>query len=457
MTEFKRTTQAVDEIEALVQSLLDGTNGDLQHLGELIGKTGATVEKLSRKAAETDPTRQTYGPQMREKVNLLAERWASVGGLARDVLTQRGGHVVAPVEGDTGPPPPPRPVQSAVLWQPPQAPATAASTAAPMGAVTAPSQPSAAERRERAAAAAERRSQPSTASQPVQPSQSSGSARQPVPVVARMDSLMHLVHCVFVGHGYQNEHNEDRSGLHKLRYIHERKQAILAVYVPLQQHLVTYVTIDGSSDSPIKATVQVGMPVAAVQAKIDYLLLYPLLYRQCLPTLESTPPEALFGSLCGLSIPALASLGCTCRSMSASVLNDDLVWLRVALSLAPSRELQAELAAVKRREENGEALPQGIYKGMVRTEVRRLRREAEEEQRRRREDALARQRLRDPLLLEPPRRPQPGFPGLGGNRPIIIGGPHDLDPRGFGGRPNPFGGGGMGGGGGFGGFGPRFH
>lgn len=27
-------------IEALVQSLLDGTNGDLQHLGELIGKTG---------------------------------------------------------------------------------------------------------------------------------------------------------------------------------------------------------------------------------------------------------------------------------------------------------------------------------------------------------------------------------------------------------------------------------
>jgi hypothetical protein len=71
MTEFKRTTQAVDEffscthgaccairafvsnpgrdtsyhkpnlrIEALVQSLLDGTNGDLQHLGELIGKTG---------------------------------------------------------------------------------------------------------------------------------------------------------------------------------------------------------------------------------------------------------------------------------------------------------------------------------------------------------------------------------------------------------------------------------
>lgn len=29
---------------------------------------------------------------------------------------------------------------------------------------------------------------------------------------SRMDSLMHLVHCVFVGHGYQNEHNEDSKG-----------------------------------------------------------------------------------------------------------------------------------------------------------------------------------------------------------------------------------------------------
>lgn len=29
---------------------------------------------------------------------------------------------------------------------------------------------------------------------------------------SRMDSLMHLVHCVFVGHGYQNERNEDSKG-----------------------------------------------------------------------------------------------------------------------------------------------------------------------------------------------------------------------------------------------------
>ena len=45
---------------------------------------------------------------------------SQVGGLARDVLTQRGGHVVAPA-GDSAPPPAPRPVQSALLWQPPQA------------------------------------------------------------------------------------------------------------------------------------------------------------------------------------------------------------------------------------------------------------------------------------------------------------------------------------------------
>eukprot|EP00434_Breviolum_minutum_P036406 symbB.v1.2.032253.t1/scaffold3727.1/size51393/6 len=273
-----------------------------------------------------------------------------------------------------------------------------------------------------------------------------GSEGQPTPVVSRMDELMNLVHCVFVGHGYQRESKEENSGIHKLHYAHEQKQSLRAVYVPLQKHLVTYVSIDGFNDSPTKATVQVGMPVAAVQAKIDYLLLYPLLYRQCLPTLESTPPEALFGLLCGLAIPALASLGRTCRSMSSSVLQDDLVWLRVAMSLPQSPELEGELAALKRREQKGQALPKGIYKGVVRTEVRRLRREAEEE-RRRKQESLARQRgLRDPLMMEPPRRPRPGFPGLGGGRPFMVGGDYDLDPRGLGGRPNPFGGG-MGGGG----------
>ncbi|CAE7264556.1 DEGP10 [Symbiodinium natans] len=74
MTEFKRTAQAVDET------------------------LGPTMEKLSRKAAETDPARQTYGPQMREKIIALADRWTSVGGLARDVLAAKGGSVVAAME-----------------------------------------------------------------------------------------------------------------------------------------------------------------------------------------------------------------------------------------------------------------------------------------------------------------------------------------------------------------------
>lgn len=71
-----------------------------------------------------DWRRFTPGPTFRTFRNHrrgAASNMSQVGGLARDVLTQRGGHVVAPVEGDTGPPPPPRPVQSAVLWQPPQA------------------------------------------------------------------------------------------------------------------------------------------------------------------------------------------------------------------------------------------------------------------------------------------------------------------------------------------------
>ncbi|CAJ1365888.1 unnamed protein product, partial [Effrenium voratum] len=181
-----------------------------------------------------------------------------------------------------------------------------------------------------------------------------------------MDALMHLVHGVFVGHGFEREENEDRHGIYRLRYVHQQKPPIVVVYVPLQRHLVTYVSLEGSND-PIKATVQIGMPVPAVQAKIDYLLLYPLLYRQNLPTLTSTPPEALFGSICCLSMPAMAALGATCRGMATSVLEDDLVWLRVVMTL-PSRQVQDELASLKQREENGEVVPNGAYKIMVRTE-----------------------------------------------------------------------------------------
>ena len=45
------------------------------HFGWPLGHTWPNL--LFRNFAK-DPTRQTYGPQMREKVNLLAERWASV-------------------------------------------------------------------------------------------------------------------------------------------------------------------------------------------------------------------------------------------------------------------------------------------------------------------------------------------------------------------------------------------
>ena len=46
-----------------------------------------------------------------------------------------------------------------------------------------------------------------------------------------------------------------------------------------------------------------------------------------------------------------------CEFMVVSV-TKDLVWLRVAMSLPQSRELEGELAALKRREQNGQAPPE---------------------------------------------------------------------------------------------------
>lgn len=381
---------------------------------------------------------------MREKVLALAERWATVGGLARDVLSARGGNVVMASEEAAAPPPPPRP-QSSVLWQPPQAEAQRSmptSSAAPAPVVAAPTQ---SERRARAAAAAESRAKGGSSSiiaetAPVAP-------KLPQPVVARMDALIHVVHCVFVGHGYTSEEKQECCGHYRLLYAHDHKPPIRVTYVPLQRHLVTYAA-SMQFDNPLKATVQVGMPAAAVQAKIDYLLLYPLLYRQCVPMLTATPPEALFGFICCLSIPALSAVSSTCRSLSSSIMDDDIVWLRVVLSLPQSQHIQQELDALRKRESNGEAIPRGAYRNLVRTEVQRARREAETAQRRRQEALAERGRLREGLLQ--PRRPQ--MPG--GGFPFVIGGPHDLEPPGFRPPPNPF----RGGGGGFGGgFGPRFH
>eukprot|EP00931_Biecheleriopsis_adriatica_P105037 TRINITY_DN79638_c0_g1_i1.p1 TRINITY_DN79638_c0_g1~~TRINITY_DN79638_c0_g1_i1.p1 ORF type:complete len:497 (-),score=101.11 TRINITY_DN79638_c0_g1_i1:7-1497(-) len=493
MTEFKRTTQAIEEIEGLVQVLLSGGEAEeVQRLGKLVGDTGPVVEKLSRKAAETDPHKQTYGPGMREKIRVMAEKWLSVDSLARDVLAQRGGSVAEPSEPGPAPPPPRPPSTGSVLWQPPQSatavPATASTSSSPQhrsaggGVSGGQSTPASNEERRRlAAAAAEARMGGGTSSSggkdssngaaesastslaatsalsaQQQPQSGAASSSQPLPLVARMDALLHLVHCVFVGHGFSKVDDGSvfagTDGPLRLQYRHDQEPSICVTYLPVQRYLITYVSIEGLEATPAKASVQVGMPAAAVQAKIDYLLVYPILYRKCLPTLESVPNEPLFMFFCGLSIPSLAAAGCTSRSISVAIFDDDILWYRIVMSLPQSPQLSQALESAKKAQERGEALPRGAYRLMARTEVKRARTEAEEMRRRREEAELMRRQMRDPLMVQPPRRPGvPGFPGGLG-----IGGPNDLFPGGGfgplgGGRRDPFGGRGGFGGGGFGG------
>lgn len=457
-----------------MQRLLDaGSSDDVQRLGTLVGEITPVVDKLSRKAAESDPNKQTYGPAMREKVRALAEKWATVGCLARDVLQQRGGAVIEPPESLSGGPPPPAPLPStgSVLWQPPRASSEASAPSAAShriigggtqlsGGTTGGSSPlSNEERRRRAAAAAEARlsgsgsspSQQATSSQAgsgsttaVAAASSSASPSQPMPVVARMDALLHLVHCVFVGHGFSNTQagSETGAGPFRLRYTHESRPSICVTYVPVHRHLMTYASLEGTPEAPAKAAVQVGMPAAAVQAKIDYLLLYPLLYRRCLPALPDIPPETLFLSLCNLAIPSLAKAGTTCRALSAGIFENDLLWYRVVLALPQSPQLAAALESTKQAEQRGEMLPRGAYRRMARDEVRSARERAEEMRRRREAEEAMQRRLRDPLMVQPPRRPQfpsgPGFPGMvGGPNDIMPGG--GFGPLGGGGRMDPFG------------------
>merc|ERR1740139_535204 len=111
MTEFSRTKAAVDEIEKLVQVAVDGgPRGEAERLSKMVGETGPVVAKLYRKASETDPAKQLYGPKKRQEVLDLAERWASIESLARDVLQQRGIEVGPAPEGLAPPPPAPRAV-----------------------------------------------------------------------------------------------------------------------------------------------------------------------------------------------------------------------------------------------------------------------------------------------------------------------------------------------------------
>eukprot|EP00419_Tripos_fusus_P009208 CAMPEP_0172661798 /NCGR_PEP_ID=MMETSP1074-20121228/4951_1 /TAXON_ID=2916 /ORGANISM="Ceratium fusus, Strain PA161109" /LENGTH=162 /DNA_ID=CAMNT_0013477625 /DNA_START=119 /DNA_END=603 /DNA_ORIENTATION=+ len=119
MTEFKRTTENVDEIERLVQSVVEGGEAtEVQRLSQLVGNTIPVIQKLRNKAEETDPVKQTYGPQMREKVRGLVARWEAMEGLARDVLQQQGSDV-APVGSQVPPLATERPLSSAQVEAPP--------------------------------------------------------------------------------------------------------------------------------------------------------------------------------------------------------------------------------------------------------------------------------------------------------------------------------------------------
>jgi len=508
MTEFKRTVQAVDEIEQLIQRVMDsGGPAAVQQLSQSVGNTLPTIGKLRQKASETDPVKQTYGPQMREKVRALLARWDTIESLARDVLQQQGANVAAPNMPEQLPPPPaPAPPSLSTPWVPPRAaaapaPAQATGTLAATPAAQSPAGGTATRadgpsRRELAARAAEARLQGGTAERPAPVAHSSGGGQAsaastpatasslassagaaskpstvqvqpPVPRVVRMDALLHLVHCVFLGHGFTRGDSgtdaraEEQAALPqgpgpvRVRYEHRSHKAITAMYVPVQSHLVVYASQDGAEAGapPGRASVQLGMPAQAVQAKVDYLLLYPLVYRQCLPTMPSLPPEVCFSVLANLAIPALAVVGFASRSLKASVFDDDVLWWRVLVALPPSsygKSAVEEAAAARRR---GEAVKAGTYRRLVREEVERARAEALERRMRREAEARMREQLRDPLLVQPPRQPRPFPGGLGG---MVIGGPDDLAPGG-GFLPGPFGGGHGGrrpfggGGGGFGG------
>mmetsp|Transcript_2992 Transcript_2992/g.7104 ORF Transcript_2992/g.7104 Transcript_2992/m.7104 type:complete len:544 (-) Transcript_2992:149-1780(-) len=492
MTEFKRTLQAVEDIERLVQTVLDGGSAeDVQRLSQLVGETGPVVEKLRAKASEADPNKRTYGPQMCEKVLSLAGRWDSIQSLARDVLQQRGTTVAAPPPAALPPPPPAPPSLGSTVWRPPASEAVPREPAPRLPPASAASQADGLSRRELAARAAEARfgrgsdsraqgssAAPSSSPGPMEvdagaarerstPSGAIGASTvapaQTIPVVARMEALMHLVHCVFLGHGFSRAEGEGSSGeawkgpgTACVRYVHKDRPTITTTYVPVQRHLIVYACSEGVQDNPSRATVQLGMAAQSVQAKVDYLLVYPLIYRQCVPTLPTLPPEVCFSVLASVSLPALAALGATSRSLKAAAFEDDTLWWQVLLALPRSDRLRAALDATLGERPRGEALPAAASRRLVREEVERLRADTEERRRREEEAERLRRELRDPLQMGPPRRPRPFPGGFGGN---MIGGPDDIMPGGGIFPPGPFGGGGggMGGrrpfGGGGGGFG----
>jgi len=272
-----------------------------------------------------------------------------------------------------------------------------------------------------------------------------------------MDALLHLVHCVFLGHGFQRQDGSgngvqpsvENGGMFRVSYVHESHKPVTATYVPVQNHLVVYAAPQGAEGAPMRVSVQIGMPAQSVQAKVDYLLLYPLTSCQCLPSLATLPTEVCFSFLTNLALPAMKAVGCASRGLKSAVFEDDILWWRVLLALPQSSQLLEAQARVRELEQRGQALPAGLCMQLVRDEVARVRREVEEQKQRREAERRMRERMRDqmrdPLMVQPPRQP-PRNP-FGGN---IIGGDRDLMPGGGflpGGPRRPFGGGG----GGFGG------
>eukprot|EP00746_Dinoflagellata_sp_MGD_P018034 gnl/MRDRNA2_/MRDRNA2_141740_c0_seq1.p1 gnl/MRDRNA2_/MRDRNA2_141740_c0~~gnl/MRDRNA2_/MRDRNA2_141740_c0_seq1.p1 ORF type:complete len:269 (+),score=51.15 gnl/MRDRNA2_/MRDRNA2_141740_c0_seq1:107-808(+) len=230
-------------------------------------------------------------------------------------------------------------------------------------------------------------------------------------------------------------------------YCHPSNSApIKAVYLPIQKHLMVYV--QQGDAPPTKALVHLGMKAISVQSKVDYLLLYPLLYRHLVPELQSVPSEVTFGMCLGLAIPALGNVSCVSKSLAGAVMDDDVLWQTVFFGLGVYSRHSAIRPESVGMEGNATA---GSWRKLVQKEIqvhidRESRRREMEEERQRRERAM-----RDnPLLVQPPRRPWPGggFPVMGGDRDLMPGGGFMGDP--FGGRRGPFGGGGPGyGGGGF--------
>lgn len=497
MTEFKRTVASVDAIEQLIQVVLDGGSADdVAQLSRLTGDTGATVQKMGRKAAESDPTKQLWGQAMREKVNQLVIRWSTVESLAVDVLQGQGATptTTEPSTPVISAPPARLSTRTPELWQPPASCASAAAAASAtrttsvqnplpnQGRVLNPSPSTTVPQRDRAALAAEARMRATAGNSSTPSSSQAGAsmsnlqdqtdasrameidsgvqgaevAQKPIPIADSMGSLMRLVHLVFLRHGFANVQEENSMpppehvpATCRIRYVSQDGPVIQAVYVPVQRHLVVYASLDGH-DAPTYTTMQVGMAAGSVQAKADYLLVYPLLYRQCEPSLAAIPPEVCFSLLTCMAIPTLAALGCASRTLSNSVFQDDVLWLRVLMALDADPAHDRAMQSVLDRQQRGEGAT-GEYRRLVRVLVEHARHEAEERRRREEERRRAAAAM-DPLRIGPPRHPRfPGGPGV--NFPNMIGGDRDLMPGGgffpgpFGGDgrgPRPFGGGGGG-------------